>query len=94
MFCQIRWASGASGSGAAAFQVRTTLAQAFGISASTARRARTSSLRLVSWVDRDVMPSGAVAWRAAHSAWNSATDIPNRVGSPPTSLSATIRAHW
>ena len=64
-----------------------------GSSASTASRARTSSPRLVSWVDSVVMVAGHDASRAASAAWNSAGETPNRAGSPPTSLSATNRFH-
>ena len=56
-------------------------------SASTEIRARTSSLRLVSWVVRVVIAGGSSAWRRAIRVWNSSGATANSVGSPPTSVS-------
>ena len=54
-------------------------------------RARTSLLRLVSWVDSVSMPRGW-CWAARSLAWwNSATVVPNVPGSPPTSFSEIRR---
>ena len=69
-------------------QRATSLAHSPGISASTASRARTSSWRLVSWVDRVVMVAGQSLASRAANAWNSAGSRPRRSGSPPTSFSA------
>ncbi len=49
--CQSRLPKPGSGSGAASSRVTSVLSHSPGASASTAMRARTSSLRLVSWVD-------------------------------------------
>jgi hypothetical protein len=57
-FCQTRWASDRSASGCSERSRRTSCPHSDGISASTARRARTSSLRLVSCVDSVVIDSG------------------------------------
>ena len=54
-------------------------------------RARTSSLRLVSWVLRQVIASGQSAWRRTIASWNSATGTEKTLGSPPTSLSEVSR---
>ncbi len=54
-------------------------------------RARTSSLRLVSWVAVAERPAGQLAWRATQRAWNSSTATPNCSGSPPTSFRLTRR---
>ena len=70
---------------------RTKPAQAAGISDSTARRDRTSSDRLVSWVDDASIECGRVATLARQAAWNTLTGVPNTAGSPPTSFSATKR---
>ena len=58
-----------------------------GSSASTAMRARTSSPRLVSWVDSVTIASGQSRCRSAIAAWKSSTPITRSDGSPPTSLS-------
>ena len=58
----------------------------------SASRARTSSLRLVSCVESVVMDAGARSARRRWASWNSSTVLPNRAGSPPTSLSITNRA--
>ena len=67
-------------------QRTTALSQAPGSSDSTLILARTSPLRLVSWVDSVSIVSGQrlAAWAMAW--WNSAGAPPNRLGSPPTSL--------
>ena len=54
-------------------------------------RARTSSLRFVSWVPVAESACGHCRRRAVFSAWNSAIDVPNRLGSPPTSFSEMSR---
>ena len=54
-------------------------------------RARTSALRLVSWVEMVSIVSGQRAPVAAVSAWNDAVLAPNRPGSPPTSFSEMSR---
>ncbi len=86
--CQIRCASEGSGSGAARTHRRTTSVQSPGTSASTASRARTSSLRLVSWVLSDVIESGQSCCRVCAHSWNSSAVTPNFAGSLPTSLRA------
>ena len=91
--CQANGSSDRSGSGCAAAQLRISRHHSAGISDNTASRARTSSERLVSWVDSVVIVAGVAASRAAPPAWNSATDTPNRAGSPPTSFNATSRFH-
>ncbi len=90
-FCQASSSSERSGNGCAAAHRRIRSTHSPGISASTASRARTSSERLVSWVDSVVIVAGQEASRLASAAWNSAGATPNRAGSPPTSLSATNR---
>ena len=62
-----------------------------GYSVSTARRARTSSLRLVSWVDRVVMAVGQSAARAREKPWKSSWLIPMMLGSEPTSFTPMNR---
>ena len=62
-------------------------------SASTASRARTSSPRLVSWVDSEVIDSGCRSWRTCCRAWKSSSPMPNSPASAPTSLSAMKRAY-
>ena len=69
----------------------TSAAQASGISASTASRARTSSWRLVSCVDSVVMVAGQSRASRAANSWNSAGLVPKASGSPPTSFSAASR---
>ena len=59
---------------------------------STPILARTSSLRLVSCVDRVTMADGQYLALTSAPWWNSAADTPKRSGSPPTSLSDTSRA--
>ena len=54
-------------------------------------RTRTSSLRLVSCVAVAESAWGKDAWRDTLKAWNSATVVPKRLGSLPTSLSDTRR---
>ena len=61
------------------------------IPASAPIRARTSPERFVSWVCVTSRLSGKRAARSALAAWKAATAIPNRDGSPPTSLSASRR---
>ena len=55
-------------------------AQRCGISASTSRRARVSSPRLVSWVAVADRPWGALSARSRLRRWNSSTDIPDARG--------------
>ncbi len=69
----------------------STSAQRSGISASTAMRARVSSPRLVSCVDRVVMAVGHDACRSACAVWKPATPSENSPGSPPTSVSEPSR---
>ena len=52
-------------------------AHASGISDSTASLARTSSPRLVSWVDSPVMEAGCRLSLDAWSAWKSCSGMPN-----------------
>src|SRR5207244_690492 len=66
-------------------------AQRFGSSASTFRRARRSSARLLSWVDVDSIECGRKRSRIWLAAWNAAAEMPNVRGSPPTSLSDSNR---
>ena len=61
------------------------------ISESTLSRARTSSLRLVSWVDVASRASGWVRHRSMVWSWNASSGVPNRSGLPPTSFSETNR---
>ena len=89
--CQASSSSDRSGSGCARAHRRSRGAHSFGISASTASRARTSSERLVSCVESVVIVRGHAATRPAQRSWNSAGETPNRSGSPPTSFSATNR---
>ena len=49
-------------------------------------RARTSSERLVSWVEVASTVCGQRAARSALAPWNAATRMPNIPGSVPTSL--------
>ena len=65
--------------------------QSSGTSASAVIRARTSSLRLVSWVVSAVIASGHSCWRRAAYPWNCAGVVENTDGSPPTSLSEVSR---
>ncbi len=81
------------GSGCRAESLRRKAPHSAVSSESTARRARTSSERLVSWVDSVVIAAGVAASRCAFAAWNSVGVTPNRSGAPPTSLSATKRFH-
>ncbi len=62
-----------------------------GSSESTFRRARTSSLRLVSCVDVAESACGQCAARSAIQSWSACGATPKRSGSPPTSLSDTSR---
>jgi len=68
-------------------QLRERRLQRSGISASTEMRARTSSPRFVSWVERVVSDAGKLAWRSCWRRWNSVTPIENSLGSAPTSVS-------
>ena len=54
-------------------------------------RARTSSPRLVSWVDSVVIARGQSACRVAIASWKSLTETEKTLGSPPTSLSEVSR---
>ena len=69
----------------------THVAQPSPSSASTMRRARTSSERLVSWVVRVVIDVGQVVTRRSHQAWNSSAVIDRWSGWPPTSLAPASR---
>ena len=91
--CQSRLPKPGSGSGAASSSVTSVRSHSPGASASTAMRARTSSLRLVSWVDSVVIASGQSRCRAAIASWNSATVVEKTDGSPPTSLSEVRREY-
>ncbi len=64
----------------------TVSAQRSGHWDSTAIAARTSALRLVSWVESTVPVSGRSRWVRAHQAWNSSGSSAGRPGEPPTSL--------
>jgi len=78
---------------ALACQLVTPRSHSSGSSASTASLARTSSPRLVSWVDRVVIVAGQSRPRRAAKAWNAAGLTPSRAGSAPTSFMATSRDH-
>ena len=54
-------------------------------------RALASAERFVSWVLVTSRLRGKRRARSAFAAWKSATDMPKRAGSPPTSLSAMSR---
>ena len=64
-------------------------AQASGISDSTARRARASSLRLVSWVEVVLRPCGCVAARRSRAAWKAPTGSSGICAEEPTSFRAS-----
>lgn len=81
-FCQARW-SRCGSKLTCADHSSTCAAHSPGISDSTDSRARTSSERLVSWVDRVVIEYGGISWQKA---WKSATLVPKTSGSPPTSF--------
>ncbi len=97
--CQTSCSVAASGpaalrwSCASACQDVTASAHSRGHCASSTSRARTSSERLVSWVDSVVIDAGQSRERNAFASWNCASEIPNRPGSPPTSLSADNRKY-
>jgi hypothetical protein len=57
----------------------------------TASRARTSSERLVSWVELPSMVVGQRRARSSAAAWNSPSVKPKCAGWPPTSFSAISR---
>ncbi len=90
--CQSRLPKPASGTGTSLNSSASASAHSSGSSASTLIRARTPSLRLVSWVVPATIAIGHSSWRVSISSWNSATLIENRLGSPPTSLSEVSRA--
>ena len=69
----------------------THASHTFACSSIAARRARTSSERFVSCVDRVVMVDGQAALSVSQKLWNASTDTPTRVGSLPTSLTPTNR---
>ncbi len=54
-------------------------------------RARTSSARLLSWVELASIVPGQRAARSALAPWKALTGRPNWSGSPPTSFSDTSR---
>ena len=64
-----------------------------GYSVRTASRARTSSLRFVSWVDRVVMLVDQSAARVRQKPWKSSWLMPMMFGSEPTSLTPMNRFH-
>jgi hypothetical protein len=72
--------------GALPIHRRTTPAQACGISLKTARRARTSSPRLWSWVAVASKELGKLSCRCRICPWKSPTDEAKRLTSKPTSL--------
>ena len=72
-------------------QRRRVMRQPDASSESTARRARASSERLVSWVELPSMVYGERPARSPAAAWNSFSETPKRDGSPPTSFSAIRR---
>ena len=80
-----------SGSGTSASSRSSAACQTSGSSASTAIRARVSSLRLVSWVVVAVIASGQSRCRSAIAAWKSDGSTEKCAGSPPTSLSDVSR---
>ncbi|GGX08536.1 hypothetical protein GCM10010353_25340 [Streptomyces chryseus] len=83
--CQAVHARWASGPGTWARPARSR-AHRSGHSDSTAIRARTSALRLVSCVDSTVPVAGQSRASRVQKAWNSAGLTPGAPGSPPTSL--------
>ena len=76
----------------ASSQRRTCAAHSSAIPASAPIRARTSPERLVSWVWVISRLFGNRAARSRLPRWNSSTDRPKRLGSPPTSFKASSRA--
>ena len=81
----VRWAAASSRAPA------SHVAQPSPSSASTMRRARTSSDRLVSWVVSVVIDVGQLVTSAWHHAWNSSAEIDRWSGWPPTSLAPASR---
>ena len=75
----------------ASSQRLTCAAHSSGIPASAPIRARTSPERLVSWVWVTSRLCGKRRARSRFPAWKASTGMPNRDGSPPTSLSASRR---
>lgn len=65
---------------------RSQSSQSSGSSAIAASRARTSALRLVSWVVRMVPVAYQSRWRRAQKAWKSSGAVAGQAGSRPTSL--------
>ena len=90
MICSAKSCSPGDGSASRETFARTSASHASGIVVSAAMRARRSPERLVSWVWVTSSPSPKRRARTALAAWKSATDSPKRLGSPPTSLRATI----
>ena len=91
MFCKSKSPVAGSGEGAESSHRDTISDHSVGTCDSTPIRARTSSPRLVSWVDKVVMAAGHSWPRTAAARWNSAALTPKRSGSPPTSLSEINR---
>ncbi len=72
-------------------QRRTARRHTAGISEITSMRARTSSERLLSWVEVASIVCGHLAVRSRLAPWNAETVMPKASGSPPTSFSDTRR---
>ena len=89
--CHSSDANPGSGSGTSSSSRSSAAAQPSGASASTWMRARTSSPRLVSWVDSVVIACGQSRWRVAIASWKPSTPSEKTDGSPPTSLSEVSR---
>ena len=70
----------------------TNSAHSDGTCDNTPIRARTSSPRLVSWVDSVVIADGHNRARSRRATVKFGRATPNRAGSPPTSFSDTSRA--
>ncbi len=82
---QASWPSGAA-TVVASVTSASSAAHRCGHCVSTAIRARTSALRLVSWVVRTVPVAGQSRAMRAANAWNSSGDTAGRPASPPTSV--------
>ncbi len=85
--CQAAHASCASGTPSPVrVTSASTSAHRSGTSVSTASAARTSALRLVSWVDSTVPMAGQSRCTRAQNAWKSSGDTAGLPGFPPTSV--------
>lgn len=91
--CQASCGSGAVAVGAARPSSASSSDHCFGHSDSTAMRARTSALRLVSWVVSAVPVAGQSRASRAQNAWNSSGATAGDPGSPPTSVAEISGAY-